>query len=154
MEQRNVWQIIKDFLHDRFDLSADTADQTEVHDNIQKSVEFKGTNLWILIFAIIIASVGLNVNSTAVIIGAMLISPLMSPITGIGYSLSINDFELLKKSAKNFAYAVGVSLITSTLYFMVTPLSSAQSELLARTTPSTWDVLIATFGGLAGIVAA
>lgn len=111
-------------------------------------------NLWVLIFAIFIASIGLNVNSTAVIIGAMLISPLMGPIMGIGLGIGVNDFELIKKSYKNLGVAVLISVITSTFYFLITPLSDAQSELLARTTPTIWDVFIALFGGLAGIVAA
>lgn len=153
MEEKNLFAQIKKFLRDRFDLEGDQAPHEEVIENIKKGVEFKGTNLWILIFAIIIASVGLNVNSTAVIIGAMLISPLMGPIMGIGLSLGINDFELLKRSFRSFIFAVGVSIVASTLYFLITPLSFAQSELLARTTPTIWDVLIATFGGLAGIVA-
>jgi uncharacterized hydrophobic protein (TIGR00271 family) len=104
-----------------------------------------------LIFAIFVASVGLNVNSTAVIIGAMLISPLMGPIMGIGLAAGINDFELLKRSLKNLGIAVLISIITSTIYFSFTPLDDAQSELLARTEPSIWDVLIALFGGLAAI---
>lgn len=147
-----LWHI-RNFFKGRFNLESDQAPHEEVIENIKRGVEFQGTNLWILIFAIIIASVGLNVNSTAVIIGAMLISPLMGPIMGIGLSLGINDFELFKRSAKSFGFAVGVSVVASTLYFMITPLSFAQSELLARTTPTIWDVLIATFGGLAGIVA-
>lgn len=152
-EERSLLLQIRKFLRGRFDLESDQAPHGEVIDNIKRGVEFQGTNLWILIFAIIIASVGLNVNSTAVIIGAMLISPLMGPIMGIGLSLGINDFELLKRSARSFGFAVIVSIVASTLYFMITPLSFAQSELLARTTPTIWDVLIATFGGLAGIVA-
>jgi len=124
-----------------------------VVDNIRKGVEFKGTNLWVLIFATFVASLGLNVNSTAVIIGAMLISPLMGPIMGMGLSVGINDFELLKRSLRNFGFMVLASIFTSTLYFFISPLSGAQSELLARTTPTTYDVLIAFFGGLAGIVA-
>lgn len=144
---------IKEFLRGRFTLDEDNAHQKEVEDNIRKSVEFRGQNLWILIFAIFIASVGLNVNSAAVIIGAMLVSPLMGPIMGFGLSLGIYDFELLKKSLRNFTFAVVVSLATSTLYFFLSPLSVAQSEILARTTPTIWDVLIAFFGGLAGIVA-
>ncbi len=141
------------FLRHRFDLNEDRAEQSEVVENISKSVEFRGTNLWVLMFAIVVASVGLNVNSTAVIIGAMLISPLMGPIMGVGLSLGINDFELLKKSLRNLLFAVSVSLIVSALYFMASPLTLVQSELLARTTPTIWDVLIAIFGGLAGIVA-
>lgn len=154
MEEKNFFKQLKEFLRERFELDSDKADQSEVIENIRKGVEFRGTNLWILIFATVIASVGLNVNSTAVIIGAMLISPLMGPIMGIGMSLGINDFELMKKSFKNFSFSVIASLLASTLYFAITPLSHAQSELLARTTPTTWDVMIATFGGLAGIVAA
>lgn len=141
------------FLSHRFDLNEDKAEQDEVVGNICKSIEFRGTNLWILMFAIVVASVGLNVNSTAVVIGAMLISPLMGPIMGIGLSIGINDTELFKRSVRNFAFAVFISLAVSTLYFMMSPLTIVQSELLARTTPTIWDVLIATFGGLAGIVA-
>ena len=120
---------------------------------IEKDLVFKGTNLWILIFAIVLASVGLNINSTAVIIGAMLISPLMGPINGIGYSLATNNFHLLRIAIKNFGFAVGAGLVASTLYFFVTPVSVAHSELLARTSPTIYDVLIALFGGLAGMVA-
>ena len=146
-------EALRSFLRSRFDLSADKASEEEVVDNIRKGVEFKGTNLWVLIFATFVASLGLNVNSTAVIIGAMLISPLMGPIMGMGLSVGINDFELLKRSLRNFGFMVLASIFTSTLYFFISPLSGAQSELLARTTPTTYDVLIAFFGGLAGIVA-
>jgi uncharacterized hydrophobic protein (TIGR00271 family) len=124
-----------------------------VVDSIDKGVVFRGTNLWILVFAIVICSLGLNINSTAVIIGAMLISPLMGPIMGLGLGAAINDLVLLRKSYFNFFFALGVSLAASTLYFLVTPLDDAHSELLARTTPSFYDVLIAFFGGLAGILA-
>lgn len=124
-----------------------------INDEIKKGIIFRGTNLWILIFAIFVASVGLNMNSTAVIIGAMLISPLMGPINGIGYSIATYNFPLLRESLRNFGYAVGISLITSTLYFILTPISTAHSELLARTSPTIYDVLIALFGGFAGIVA-
>ena len=141
------------FLKDRFDLSMDKADELETIDYVRKNVEFKGANLWILIFAIFVASVGLNVNAPAVIIGAMLISPLMGPIIGIGMGVGVNDFDLIKKSMKNLAVAVVISVITSAIYFYTSPLSDAQSELLARTNPTIWDVLIALFGGFAGIVA-
>ncbi|MCH2223847.1 MAG: DUF389 domain-containing protein, partial [Crocinitomicaceae bacterium] len=123
------------------------------HESIEKGVVFRGTNLWILVFAIFIASVGLNMNSPAVIIGAMLISPLMGPINGIGYSVATYDFDLLKKSLKNYAFAGVGGLITSTLYFVITPIHTEHSELLARTSPTIFDVFIAIFGGLAGIVA-
>lgn len=121
--------------------------------SIRDGVTFRGTNLWVLIFAILIASIGLNVNSPAVIIGAMLISPLMWPIIGIGVSIAINDSSLLKQAMRNFLFAVSVSLITSTIYFWISPISEAHSELLARTSPNIYDVLIALLGGLAGIIA-
>ena len=138
----------------RFSLKDDQANPADIDRGIRDGVEFKGTNLWVLMLAIFIASIGLNVNSTAVIIGAMLISPLMGPIMGIGYGAGINDFDLIRQGLKNLGIAILISLITSTLYFLISPLSEAQSELLARTTPTIWDVLIALFGGLAGIVAA
>ncbi|MBP8850050.1 MAG: TIGR00341 family protein [Breznakibacter sp.] len=141
------------FLKDRFDLSQDQDNNQSTIDEIKKGIVFRGVNVWTLIFAIFVASIGLNVNSTAVIIGAMLISPLMGPIMGLGLSVGISDFSLLKKSLYNLTIAVVISILTSTLYFMVSPLNDAQSELLARTSPTIYDVLIALFGGLAGIVA-
>ena len=137
----------------RFNIRSEQEDYAVIHQVMESGIVFKGTNLWILIFAIFIACVGLNVNSTAVIIGAMLISPLMGPIIGMGYSLATYDFGLLKRAASNFGFAVVSGLITSTLYFLVTPISEAHSELLARTQPNIYDVLIALFGGLAGIIA-
>ena len=148
-----VWVNTRAFMHGRFDLREGSAAQEEVVDGVRKGIDFSGTNLWVLMFAVFIASLGLNVNSTAVIIGAMLISPLMGPITGIGLSLGINDFEMLKTAWRNFLLMVVVSLVTSTAYFVISPISTAQSELLARTSPTTYDVLIAFFGGLAGMVA-
>ncbi len=136
-----------------FSLENERDDYERIHESIRKDIVFKGTNLWILMFAIIVASVGLNMNSTAVIIGAMLISPLMGPINGIGYSIATYDFPLLRQSIKNFAFAVIASLAASTTYFFLSPISTAHSELLARTSPTIYDVLIALFGGLAGIVA-
>lgn len=124
-----------------------------IHKSIEKEINFRGTNLWILIFAILVASVGLNMNSTAVVIGAMLISPLMGPINGMGYSVATYDFPLLRRSIKNFAFAVTAGLLASTLYFLISPVSTAYSELLSRTSPTIYDVLIALFGGLAGILA-
>ncbi|MDD2722151.1 MAG: TIGR00341 family protein [Gallionella sp.] len=137
----------------RFNLRPDQSDFTEIDEDIRGGVEIKGTNLWVLMLAIFIASIGLDVNSTAVIIGAMLISPLMGPIMGIGYGIGIDDTQLIKKALGNLLISILIALLTSTLYFLISPFSSAQSELLARTTPSLWDVLIALFGGLAGIIA-
>lgn len=147
------WKQLMVFLRDRMNLEDDKADPEETIIYIKKGIEFKGTNIWILIFAILVASVGLNMNSTAVVIGAMLISPLMGPIMGVGLGAGINDFDLIKHSGKNLGFMVIISVLTSALYFFLSPLSDAQSELLSRTTPTIWDVLIALFGGLAGIVA-
>lgn len=138
----------------RFSLIEDKADDEQIDSSIRSGIELRGTNLWVLMFAIIVASVGLNVNSTAVIIGAMLISPLMGPIMGIGYGIGIYDSGLIRKSLRNLSIATLISLLVSTFYFLLTPLSDAHSELLARTTPTIWDVLIAFFGGLAGIIGA
>lgn len=153
MERQRTFAGLRRFLKGRFNLHEDSATQQEIHERIESGVIIRGTNLWVLIFATFIASIGLNVNSTAVIIGAMLISPLMGPIMGIGLALGVNDFELLKRSAKNFSFMTVIAILTSTLFFFISPWSVAQSELLARTQPTTFDVLIAFFGGLAGIVA-
>ena len=136
-----------------FNLLSDKEDEEEVISQVSAGVVFRGTNLWILMFAILIASLGLNVNSTAVIIGAMLISPLMGPIIGMGLSVGISDLGLLKQSLKNYGVATLISVVTATAYFLLSPLSDAQSELLARTSPTLYDVLIAFFGGAAGVLA-
>jgi uncharacterized hydrophobic protein (TIGR00271 family) len=143
-----IYQILENF-----SLNNEKEKIDKVIDSITRGVVFKGTNLWILVFAIFIASLGLNVNSTAVIIGAMLVSPLMGPIMGMGLSLGINDLELLKNALRNYIFATVVGLITSTIYFLITPINEAHSEILARTQPNIYDVLIAFFGGLAGIIA-
>ncbi len=134
-------------------IESELEDYEKIHSAIEKDIVFRGTNLWILVFAIIVASVGLNMNSTAVIIGAMLISPLMGPINGLGYSIATYDFALFRKALKNFSFAVVAGLLASSAYFLITPVSTAHSELLARTSPTIYDVLIALFGGLAGILA-
>ena len=145
--------LVRKFLKEYLDLHRSKEDEQVTVEYIRNGVEFKGTNLWILIFATVIASLGLNVNSTAVIIGAMLISPLMGPTMGIGLSIGLNDFELMKRSLKSYAVTTLFSVVTATLYFLFTPLDEVQSELLARTSPSIYDVFIALMGGLAGIVA-
>ncbi len=136
-----------------FDLHKGEEDKRIVLENVRTSISFTGSNLWILMAAVFIASIGLNVNSTAVIIGAMLISPLMGPIVGAGFSLGIFDFHLLRKSLKNLLIATVASLLVSTIYFFLSPFKEAQSELLARTSPNIYDVLIAFFGGLVGVIA-
>lgn len=140
-------------LFDFINLHNGEEDKEKVLENITSNISFRGSNLWILACAIIIASIGLNVNSTAVIIGAMLISPLMGPIVGAGFALGTYNFQLLRKSFKNLLIATGVSLVVSTTYFYLSPFKDVQSELLARTAPNIYDVLIAFFGGLVGVIA-
>jgi uncharacterized hydrophobic protein (TIGR00271 family) len=119
---------------------------------IRKDMIFRGHVVWVLVCSIFIASIGLNVNSTAVIIGAMLISPLMGPILATGLAVGTNDMDLLRRALKNFLIMVVVALITSTVYFLLTPISDHQSELLARTRPTLLDAGVAIFGGIAGII--
>jgi len=138
----------------RFSLHNDRSDFAQIDENLRSGVELVGATPWILVFAILVACIGLNVNSTAVIIGAMLISPLMGPIMGLGYGIGIFDLALVKKSLLNLGIAALISFLSATLYFTLTPLDEAQAELLARTSPTIWDVLIALFGGLAGIIGA
>jgi len=140
-------------LTDLFNLHKGEEDKQKTLDNVKSNISFTGANLWILASAIMVASVGLNVNSTAVVIGAMLISPLMGPIVGAGFALGIYDFNLLRKSLIDLLIATIVSLIVATLYFYLSPFKEVQSELLARTSPNIFDVLIAFFGGLAGVIA-
>lgn len=141
-------------LRARFSLRADHATEEDIDERIRADVPLQGSKLWILVLAIFIASIGLNVNSTAVIIGAMLISPLMGPIMGIGYGIGMLDVPLIRHASKNLAIATGIAMAASAAHFWLTPLRAVNSELLARTTPTIWDVLIATCGGLAGIIAA
>ena len=150
MEKRsNIWGEVQKY----FSVKGFLTSKSDVEKRINDGISFIGPNLWVLVFAILIASLGLNINSTAVIIGAMLISPLMGPIIGMGYAVGTNDFELFKKSLKNYIVATLISLVTAAVYFAVTPYRGAQSELLARTSPTIYDVLIALCGGAAGIVA-
>ena len=139
-----IWNQLKDF----FDLHGDIASTQEITKRINAGVRFRGTNLSVLMLAIFIASIGLNMNSTAVIIGAMLISPLMGSILGIGYGLARYDSTYIRSSAGSLLAQVIISVATSTLYFSLTPIDAPSSELLARTSPTIWDVLIAVFGGL------
>lgn len=144
-----VWKIIKRY----FNALPDKEQEADTIEQISSGVSFRGSNLWVLIFAIFTASLGLNVNSTAVIIGAMLISPLMGPIIGMGLAIGIGDLQLLKSSIKNYFVATVISVLTAMIYFAISPLTEAQSELLARTSPTLYDVLIALCGGAAGIIA-
>lgn len=152
MQENNnqtLWQIIKSY----FNVLPYKDGEKYVIKQITNGINFQGSNLWILIFAVFIASLGLNVNSTAVIIGAMLISPLMGPIIGMGLAIGIADLDLFKQSIKNYLVSTFISVITATIYFTLSPITDAQSELLARTSPTLYDVLIALFGGAAGFLA-
>lgn len=145
---KNLSVLLKNTLNLGGHIDVDNAEKS-----IRNNIHFQGPNAWILAVAIIIASVGLNVNSIPVVIGAMLISPLMGPIFGIGLGLGVNDIELMKSSGKNLLVMVSISLAVSFIYFLITPLSlSNPTELLARTSPTVYDVLIALFGGFAGII--
>jgi len=152
-DAKGLWQSVKTFMVELLDFRADT-DREATIDAIKNDISFKGATAWILICSIFVASVGLNANSTAVVIGAMLISPLMGPILGIGMSIAINDIDTLKKSLINLATMIVLSLLTAYLFFRFFPLGSEEtSELLGRTKPDIRDVLIAFFGGLALIIA-
>lgn len=136
-----------------FNLQDGEESKSKVLDHIKNNISFTGANVWILACAIMIASIGLNVNSTAVVIGAMLISPLMGPIVGAGFALGTYDFTLLRRSIKNLLIATTVGLLVSYLYFLITPYKEAQSEILSRTAPNIYDVIIAFLGGLVGVIA-
>ena len=152
-DAKGLWQSLKTFLVELLDFRADT-DREVTIEHIKNDIPFKGATAWILICSIFVASIGLNANSTAVVIGAMLISPLMGPILGMGMSIAINDIDTLKKSLINLATMIVLSLVTAYLFFKFFPLGNQEtSELLGRTQPDIRDVLIAFFGGLALIIA-
>ena len=143
---------IKKIFGELFSLREDSASMNEIVERIRAGGVLKGTNMCILVLAIFIASIGLNMNSTAVIIGAMLISPLMGNIIAIGYGMAAYDAQYVKESFLKLAFQVFLSILTSAIYFSLTPITTASSELIARTAPTIWDVLIAIFGGTAGII--
>jgi uncharacterized hydrophobic protein (TIGR00271 family) len=147
-----IWDNIKAFLSELLDIRKES-DRNETIESVRKDISFQGHNAWILIFSIMVASVGLNANSTAVVIGAMLISPLMGPIVGMGLGTAINDDKMMRRSLINLGVMVVLSLATASLYFLITPIKEINSELAARTEPNILDVLVAIFGGLALIVA-
>ncbi len=152
MDSETKKHSIKTYFHNLLDMRSNMLSYDELHDMMEENTVIHGANMWILMLAILIASIGLNVNSTAVIIGAMLISPLMSGILTIGYSLAIHDLAMLRKAAARFGTQVMISLIASTIYFALSPLNVATEEMIARTSPTIWDVLIALFGGIAGSI--
>lgn len=149
---KGLWENIRIFISELLDIRGDTDRESTVA-AITKDISFKGHNAWILIFSIFVASIGLNVGSAAVVIGAMLISPLMGPIVGIGLAVAINDVRMLKRSFINLGVMVFLSVLTATIYFFISPIKIPSPEILARTYPTILDVLVAIFGGLALIVA-
>ncbi|WP_298422186.1 DUF389 domain-containing protein [uncultured Kordia sp.] len=151
-DAKGLWEGLKIFMNELLDIQKDT-DKDQTIAAIKADIPFKGATAWILIFAVFVASIGLNVSSTAVVIGAMLISPLMGPILGIGMSLAINDIDTLRSSFTNLLVMVILSIITAYLYFVLSPLTELTPELESRTEPNILDVFVAIFGGLALIVA-
>ena len=143
---------LKQYFKSLFNIRGDMMSYEEIDRMMLDNTVIHGANMWILMLAIFIASIGLNVNSTAVIIGAMLISPLMGGIMTMGYSLAVRDLTLLRRALIRFGTQVAISLIASTIYFSLTPLTEPTAELIARTSPTLWDVLIALFGGIAGMI--
>ena len=150
--KETAWEGVKRFFVELFDIQSDT-DRDATVEAVKSDIPFKGHTAWILIFSVFVASIGLNLNSGAVVIGAMLISPLMGPIVGIGLSVAINDIDTMKRSFINLGVMVVLSVITATLYFLLSPLTKETPELVARTYPTVLDVLVAIFGGLGLIVA-
>lgn len=147
------FQIIKRYIRSLFDLKATQEDEEETFKEVKEGVVFKGKNLWLLAFAIFISCIGLNINSKAAVIGAMIISPLMGPIFGIGYSLGVSDIDLLKLSIQNAIRIILISLFTATIYYLLTPFAIATDELLSFSHPTIFDVLLAFIGGMAGFIA-
>lgn len=143
---------LKRFLINLFDIRGDMMSYEDIDAMMEENTDIHGSNMWILMMAIMIASIGLNVNSTAVIIGAMLISPLMSGILTMGYSLAVRDLKLMRRALLSFGVQMVISLITSSIYFSISPLGEPTAEMVARTSPTIWDVLIALFGGIARII--
>ncbi|MBK5244186.1 MAG: DUF389 domain-containing protein [Eubacteriaceae bacterium] len=142
-----------DYFRDNLlNIKSDQADANTIHESIVSGVRLKGAPLIILFCAIIVASIGLNTNSTAVVIGAMLISPIMNPIIAMGYSIAIYDGRLLRNAGLKFSVQIMIALLGATLYFFLSPIHGATSELIARTGPSFFDMLIAFFGGAAGAI--
>lgn len=145
-------EFLKTVLTGTFSLKDDVTSQDEIYDRLVTGAALRGTNMCVLILANLIACIGLNMNSTAVIIGAMLISPLMGSIMAIAYGIASGDVKIVERFAIGFSMQILICLVTSTVYFSITPISDSTSELLARTAPTVWDVLIGLFGGLAGII--
>ncbi|GAA4113680.1 TIGR00341 family protein [Aquimarina addita] len=151
-DAKGLFTSVITFLRELLDIRSDT-DRDKTIEDVKNDIPFKGHNAWILIFSVFVASIGLNVSSTAVVIGAMLISPLMGPIVGVGLSIAINDIDTLRRSLVNLGVMVGLSLITATIYFVISPLTELTPELASRTAPTILDVFVAISGGLALVIA-
>ncbi len=151
-DAKGLFSSISKFLRELLNIRSET-DKDQTIEDVKNDIPFKGHTAWILIFSVFVASIGLNVSSTAVVIGAMLISPLMGPIVGVGLAIAINDIDTLRRSLVNLGVMVGLSVLAATLYFWASPLTELTPELESRTAPTILDVLVAVFGGLALIVA-
>jgi uncharacterized hydrophobic protein (TIGR00271 family) len=143
---------VTSFLRKLFNLREGAKEKSVIIENIKDDADFSSARFWTLVFAIGICSVGLNINSIPLVIGAMLISPIMGPIVSIGLALSINDWGLMRRSLRNLATLTIISIVISSLYFALSPITNAQSELLSRIQPTIFDVLVAIFGGMAGFI--
>lgn len=150
--RRNLFTL-RAFLREYFDLQKERESQSEVIEDIRNGIEYKGSRLWILLLSILIASFGMNMNVVYVVIGAMLISPMLGPIMGIGLALGMNDFDLMKRSIKSYLITTFFSVVTATVYFLISPVTVVPSEFMFQTSPTFYNVLIALFGGLAGFIA-
>lgn len=145
--------VIKRYFKTVLNLKTDQEAEQITYDEIKSGVIFKGTNFWIMAFAIFIACIGLNINSKAAVIGAMIISPLMGPIFGIGFSLGTSNTNLLKLSLRNVFRIVIISILCSTLYYFLSPYHIATEELLSFSKPTIFDIFLAFIGGMAGMIA-
>ena len=150
--RRNLFTF-RAFIREYLNVQKDETTQSEADEYIRNSIDYKGSSLWILIFSILIASLGMNVNSPFAIIGAMLISPMMGPIMGVGLALGVNDFYLMKRSLRSYMITTLFSVGASTIYFLISPITTFQSVFALQTSPTIYNVLIALFGGLAGFIA-
>lgn len=151
-EKEQLKKGVLGYLRNLFDIRGDMMSQAQIDEMMQENTVIHGSNMWILILAMLIACIGLYTNSVVTLIGAMLISPLMNGIITMGYSLGVRDLSMLGKAFKRFLTQVVISLVAATIFFSIARLDEPTAEMLARTSPTFWDVLIALFGGVAGMI--
>ena len=143
--------VLKRYIGRIFRITKEESEE-ETKQEILSEVNFKGATLWLLVFTMILTCVGLNMNSIYAIIGAMLMSPLMAPVIGLGFAIATNDWPMVKRCARNWLVGFGISLLASTLYFSITPFNEPTEIMTSFTGGTIYDVLIAFFGGLAGFI--